>query len=251
MNEVFGLSFDIGTKPITEEELRKVCTLGRMENASSKMRIVDDNKLKYKIYTVGVDWGVSMVQSRTVMTVGGIKNDGTFDVVYTKIFRGFDHEAHIRQIADIANGLNAYCVCDSGPDPIRGIKLCELTSPTRSQLAAYRRSKVIQYYDQGDYDWRQNRWILHRSDVISLIIRQIKEGKIHFPAWEDVSDYMQDLLNVYIEVKDGLYGQEMFYTHNDNQPDDAMHSLVYAACSAYMAIGDVGLLGPSSSARED
>lgn len=250
MNEVFGLSFDIGTKPITEEELRKVCTLGRMEDSSGKMRIIEENKLKYKIYTVGVDWGVSMVQSRTVMTVGGIKNDGTFDVLYTKIFRGFDHEAHIRQIADIANGLNAYCVCDSGPDPIRGIKLCELTSPSRSQLAAYRRAKVIQYYDEGDYDWRQNRWILHRSDVISLIIRQIKAGKIHFPAWEDISDYMQDLLNIYIEVKDGLYGQEMFYTHNDNQPDDAMHSLVYAACSAYMAVGDVGLLGASSSARE-
>jgi hypothetical protein len=250
MNEVFGLTFDMGTKPITEEELRRVCVLGKMLDSNGKKLIQEEKRAVYKIYTVGVDWGVSMVQSRTVCTAGAMRNDGVFEIFYVKIFNGFDHEGHIRNISELANAYNAFCVADSGPDPIRGIKLCELTSPTRSQLATYRRSKVIQYFDMGDYDWRQNRWVLHRSDVISLVIRQIKAGKILFPNWEEVSDYMQDLLNVYVEVKDGMYGQEMFYNHNPNQPDDAMHSLVFAVCSAYMAAGDISLQGASSSARD-
>jgi hypothetical protein len=168
-----------------------------------------------------------------------------------KIFRGHDHEAHIRQIADIANMVGAFCVSDSGPDPIRGIKLCELTSPQRSQLAAYRRTKMIQHFEPGVYDWRQNRWVLHRSDVISLVMRQLKAGNILFPQWTDVNEYMQDILNIFIEVKDGLFGQELIYDHHPKQPDDAMHSLVFAACAAYMAVGDAGLLGPSSTAGED
>jgi hypothetical protein len=251
MNEVFGLTYDVGTKPITEEELRKICTLGSMGTGERNLPIMEAGRVKHKVYTIGVDWGVSMTASRTVCTVGAIRNDGVYEVIFVKIFSGFDHEAHIHTIARIANDLNAFCVADSGPDPIRGIKLCELTSPTRSQLATYRRSKVIQHYDEGQYDWRQNRWVLHRTDVISLIIRQLKAGKILFPNWEEVSDYMQDILNVYVEVRDGMFGQDMFYGHKDSQPDDAIHSLLFAVCAAYMAVGDISLQGASSSSREN
>lgn len=250
MNETFGLTYDIGSKPITREELVKLCVLGPqfVGNDESKLNILNKNKGKYVMYTMGVDWGVSMAQSRTVATLAAVTREGTIEILFAKIFRGFDHEAHIKSIADIANGVNAACISDSGPDPIRGIKLCELTKNNGSQLVAYRRTKMIQHFEAGKYDWRQNRWILHRSDVISLVIRQLKAGKILFPQWADVSDYMQDILNVFIEVRDGLYGQELFYDHHPKQPDDAMHSLVFAVCAAYMAIGDAGLIGPSSSA---
>jgi hypothetical protein len=253
MNETFGLTYDMGSKPITQEELVKLCTLGPQfeNNDETKLSILSKNKTKYKLYTMGVDWGVSMAQSRTVATLGAMRGDGVYEVFFSKIYRGHDHEAHIKDIARRANAVNAFCVTDSGPDPFRGIKLCELTSPQRSQMAAYRRSKVIQYFDAGAYDWRQNRWVLHRSDVISLVIRQLKTGKIVFPQWNDVSEYMQDILNVFIEVRDGLFGQELIYDHHPKQPDDALHSLVFAVCAAYMAVGDAGLIGPSSSAGPD
>jgi len=253
MNETFGLTYDIGSKPITREELVKLCVLGpQYENGDERiLSILNKNKGRYVTYTMGVDWGVSMAQSRTVATQAAVTKEGTIEIIFAKIYRGFDYEAHIRSIADIANGVNAACVSDSGPDPIRGIKLCELTNNNGSQLAAYRRTKMIQHFEAGTYDWRQNRWVLHRSDVISLVIRQLKAGKILFPQWSDMSDYMQDILNVFIEVRDGLYGQELFYDHHPKQPDDAMHSLVFAICAAYMAIGDAGLIGPSSSAGPD
>jgi hypothetical protein len=253
MNETFGLTYDIGSKPITQEELMKLCTLGPQfaDEEQKKLSILPKRRTKYALYTMGVDWGVSMAQSRTVATLGGMRSDGIYEVFFAKIYRGFDYEAHIKDMAAKANSVNAFCVSDSGPDPIRGIKLCELTGENRSQLAAYRRTKMIQHFEPGVYDWRQNRWVLHRSDVISLVIRQLKAGKIIFPQWNDVNEYMQDILNVFIEVKDGLYGQELFYDHHPKQPDDALHSLVFAVCAAYMAIGDASLVGPSSSARDD
>lgn len=253
MNETFGLTYDIGSKPVTQEELVRVCTLGpQYENGdTNRLSILNNNKGKYILYAMGVDWGVSMAQSRTVATLGGMRTDGVLEIIMAKIYRGFDHEAHIADIANHANGVNAFCISDSGPDPIRGIKLCELTNNKGSQLVSYRRTKMIQHFESGVYDWRQNRWVLHRSDVISLVIRQLKAGKILFPQWGDVSEYMQDLMNVFIEVRDGLYGQELIYDHHPKQPDDAMHSLVFAMCGAYMAIGDAGLIGPSSTYREE
>lgn len=253
MNETFGLAYDIGTKPITEEELRRICVLGPTysHGVEGDLAIQRAHKEGYVTYTMGVDWGVSMIQSRTVATLMAMRTDGIIEVIWTKVYTGFDHEAHIVDIARRANDYNAFCVADSGPDPIRGIKLCELTSPARSQLASYRRMKVIQQFDAGVYDWRQNRWALHRTDAISLVIRQLKAGKILFPQWTDVSDYMQDILNVFVEVRDGLYGQELIYDHHPKQPDDAMHSLLFGVCAAYMASGDAGLLGPSSTAGAD
>ena len=253
MNETLGLTYDIGSKPITREELLKVCVLGPQYDGDddSNLAILNRNKANYVLYAMGVDWGVSMAQSRTVATLAAVRRDGVVEIVMAKVYRGFDHEAHIQHIAMIANWVNAFCVSDSGPDPIRGIKLCELTNPNRSQLATYRRTKMIQHFEPGVYDWRQNRWVLHRSDVISLVIRELKAGKILFPQWSDVADYMQDLLNVFIEVRDGLYGQELFYDHHPKQPDDAMHSLVFAICAAYMGVGDAGLLGASSTGRDE
>lgn len=253
MNETFGLSYDTGSKPITQEELVRICTLGPQfspEN-SKKLPILDKNKHRYRVYSMGVDWGVSMAQSRTVATLGALREDGIFEVFFAKIYRGLDHEAHIKDIANMANGVGAPCISDAGPDPFRGIKLCELTSNRGSQLATYRRTKMIQHFEAGAYDWRQNRWVLHRSDVISLVIRQLKAGKILFPQWNDVAEYMQDILNIFIEVRDGMYGQELFYDHHPKQPDDAMHSLVFSVCGAYMTIGDAGLIGPSSTAGND
>ena len=253
MNETLGLSYDIGSKPITREELIKLCTLGpqHADGNENNLSIYNKNKGRYVASSMGVDWGVSMAQSRTVATLGAMRTDGIYEVFFCKVYRGLDHEAHIKHIAEMANAVNAVCVADSGPDAFRGIKLAELTSPSRTQLAAYRRTKMIQHYEVGAYDWRQSRWVLHRSDVISLVIRQLKAGKILFPQWEDVSEYMQDILNVFIEVKDGIFGQELIYGHHPKQPDDAMHSLVFSACMAYMIMGDAGLTGPSSTARDE
>jgi hypothetical protein len=58
---------------------------------------------------------------------------------------------------------------------------------------------------------------------------------------------MQDILNVFIEVKEGAIRQELFYRHGDDAPDDFLHALNFAVVQAFVWGGDPVLAGPSSS----
>lgn len=252
-NEVFGLAYDIGVKPITEEQLRQRCVLGPMiepaQLGTTQLAIYEKNKYKYRLFTCGVDWGVNMQTSRTTVCIGAMRDDLVYEVFYMKTYKTFDYEKHITEIAEIANKVHAFCASDSGPDPIRGIKLLQLTGSTRTQLVRYEHGKFIQHTDipKEAIDPVQNRWCLHRSDTISLTLRMIKEGRILFPRWEDAAEGLRDILSLDIEVKDGLYRQELFYRHDPDLPDDFVHALNFAFCQALVAIGDPLLQGPSSS----
>jgi hypothetical protein len=254
-NEVFGIAYDTGAKPITEEFLKtRCCVLGNLnKDENHPTDIWDRANGKYKVRTCGADWGVNMDTSRTTVCLGGLRDDNVFEVFFCKVYRDFDYEWQIKDIARRANAVDAFCASDSGPDPNRGIKLVQYTSPSRSQLVRYEHGKFIQRYEipSGSIDWRQNRWCLHRSDTMTFVFNLIKQGKILFPQWEDCSEEMQDILNIFIEVKEGNFGrQDLFYRHKPDQPDDFFHALNFAVCQAYMVIGDAVLSGPSSSAED-
>ena len=255
-NEVFGIAYDVGTKPITEEFLKnKACVLGNMYTSENHpTNVFERGRYKYKIFTCGADWGVNMDTSRTTACIGGLRDDGIYEVFFTKVYKDFDYDSQIRDIANRANNVMAFCASDSGPDPNRGIKLVQLTSPTRTQLVRYEAStKFIQKYDtpNGAIDWRQSRWVLHRSDTMTFTFNLLKEGRILFPQWEDCSEEMMDILNIYIDVREGVHGrQDLFYMHKPSKPDDFFHALNWAVCQAFVAAGDPVLNGPSSYSEE-
>lgn len=251
-NEVFGLAFDVGKKPITEEELRAVCRLGPMRGEGGKLLAYESGRKDYRFFTCGVDWGVNMTSSRTTVCLGAMRSDGVYEVFYLKTFHDFEYEQHIREIAEIANSVGAFCASDSGPDPMRGIALLKMTSPKRTQLVRYDHGKFIQHSDipKQAIDPSQNRWCLHRSDTLSLTFKMLKAGKILFPRWEDSAECLSDILNVEIEVKDGILRQDLFYRHSPDLPDDFIHALNFAYCQALMVLGDPLLTGPSTNAGD-
>jgi len=251
-NEALGLAYDVGTKPITEQELKRLCVLGPQMDEHNKLLIYEKNRGRYVKITTGVDWGVNMVTSRTSAVHGAIRNDGVYEVFYQKIYQGLDYNEHINDVAKYANMLQSIITCDSGPDPIRGHNLGLLTSPTRILLARYTDGKLIHNYEipTGAMDWRQNRFAIHKSDCISFVIRMLKGGKILFPDSNEMKEPMQDILNEFIEVKDTGLHQQLRYSHDPLKPDDFLMALTYAVCSAYIAMNDPMLMGPSSGAVE-
>lgn len=247
-NEVFGLSYDMGAKRITEEFLKnKCCILGKSAT------LMAEAKRKYRIITCGVDWGVNMHTSRTSVCMGGLNDKNEYHVFYAKIITSPDYEQTIKEIARIVNNYNAFCACDASPDPIRGIMLAKKTSPTRTQLVRYEYGKFVQRYEKppNAIDWSQCRWCLHRTDTMSFVFYLLEKNKILFPQWDEVSECMQDILNVRVEIRDSVVSkQHLFYTHKDNEPDDFFHALNFAVCQAYVAAGDRVLNGPSSSSED-
>lgn len=254
-NEVFGLAYDVGSKPITREELKALCVLGPTRNPDSKeLRILNNNRSKYVKYVTGVDWGVNMITSRTAVVHGAIRSDGIFEVFDARIYDTLNYEDHIRDIAETSNKVQSIICADGGPDPIRAHKVAELTSPTRILIARYGNGKLVQSYDmpKGAPDWKANRYVLHRSDCLSFTFRLLKGGKILFPHWPEMEKAMEDVLAEFIEVKDkpGVLNHEISYSHAPHRADDFLHALTFAVVTAYSAIGDPSLTGTSSTASE-
>lgn len=259
-NEVFGLAYDVGSKPITREQLQALCVLGptRKED-SSELAILGKNRNKYIQYITGVDWGVNQITSRTAVVHGAIRSDGIFEVFDARIFDTLNYEEHIKEIATTSNIVRSVCVADGGPDPIRAHKLAEYVGQDRILITRYGNGKLVTSYDMptGAPDWRANRYILHRSDCLSFTFRMLQGGKVLFPQWSEMERGMEDILAEFIEVKDsigkgraGAMNPELIYSHAPHKPDDFLHALTFALVAAYEAINDPSLMGPSSSATE-
>lgn len=248
-NEVFGIAYDVGSKPITQEELKNLCCLGRIRDDSSQLRILNENRHNYACTSTGVDWGVNMITSRTAVVHGGLRTDGRFEVFDAKIFNTLDYEKHIEEIAKTANATGSLVAADGGPDPIRSHKLGEQTAPDRMFIVRYGNGKLVQYFDMpnGASDWRANRYVMHRSDCLSFTFRLLKAGKILFPDWLDMETCLGDILNEFIETKEGAV-ESLLYSHAPNKPDDFLHALTFAVVTAYAWAGDTMLQGTSSSA---
>ena len=243
-NEVFGLAYDTGCKPITEEQLKKLSVIGDMDTAYQR------NKHKYLFVTCGVDWGVNMDTSRTAICLGGLREDGIYEVFFARILKDFDYEKHIVEIADLVNCMGAYCACDSGPDVARGKKLADMTSWQKTQLVRYEDGLLIQQYKTPANSMHpsQNRWCLHRSDTMTFTFDMLKKEKVLFCNWEQISECLGDILNVFIEVKEGVLRQELVYRHPATKPDDFFHALNFALCQAHLLAGNPMLSAPSSTA---
>jgi hypothetical protein len=242
-NEVFGLAYDTGKKPITEEKLKSLSILGSQDSIFQK------NRSRYMSITCGVDWGVNLETSRTSVCIGGLRDDGVYEVFFLKIFKEYDYMWQIRNIAQHVMLYGAFCACDSGPDPIRGVLLAQQTSLDKTQLVRYTADKFIQHYDKyaNAIDVTQNRWCLHRSDTLTFTYNLLNDSKILFPRWEESSECLSDILNVYIELREGTLRREILYRHSPDKPDDFMHALNFAVVQAHTACGNPLLFRSSSS----
>lgn len=246
-NEVFGLAYDTGTKPVSLEQLQRLTTLGDMAGCYRR------GSNYYTTITAGIDWGVNMQTSRTAVCIGGLREDGVYEVFLARIYDDPDYENHIREIARLVNDLEAFCACDAGPDPIRGRKLGDLTSWLRTQLVRYEDGQLIQRYvmPANSLGPAQNRWCLHRSDTLSFVLDLVRKEKILFPRWEDSGPALSDLLNVFIEVKDLAVRQHVVYRHPAKRPDDFLHALNFAVCQAHVRAGNPLLHSQSSTAGHE
>ena len=250
-NEVFGLAYDVGSKPITLEELKELCLLGPVYDENNDLAIYRRRRLNYVVTATGADWGVNAMTSRTTGLCGGIRNDGCIEIWWSKIFHTTDYKEHIRQIAGVANTAQSYVACDAGPDPIRGYDLTELTNVNRCQLVQYVNQRMVHNYKPSPSGkWQDARLQLHRSDCFSLVMRLLKHKQILFPQYDNVEEGFQDILNVFIETTESNGNQHLIYSHLDDEPDDFAHALVYVVVQLLVATNDRRIQGTSSTAMD-
>jgi len=156
-------------------------------------------------------------------------------------------------MSDIINSLRCLVVCDSGPDPARGIELINLCGGgTVGQMIRYEAGKYIQRYETPPHasDWTQGRWVLHRSDAMNFTFKQLKEGRILFPRWEDIGYCLTDACNIFIEVKELALRQEIYFRRIPQKADDFFHCITWATMALNVAVGNPNILHTSSFAHD-
>lgn len=220
-NEVLGLSFDSGMRPLTKAQLQVCCNGGPMTRESlEKYR-----KFSYTnpIYA-GIDWGFGEA-GYTILTLATYV-DNKFTVFYIHRFVGADLESEI-QMNKIIQILNYFNVRLIGMDYGAGHTQFDTLVRKYGKHKVHRFSYHARLNKKMVWDKKRVLWKLHRTDVMSDLFNTIKRAtQITFPRWEDFGDpYGQDILNIFSFYNESIHCIQ--YDHSPMRPDDSFHSILY------------------------
>lgn len=220
-NEVLGLSYDSGLRPLNMGQIQECCNplVTMHPDVLEKTR----KKLLGSQVFAGVDWGTGE-NSYTVVTLGAYYGK-KFRIFWIHRFMGEDTDPQ-RQIKKLVQIFRAFNVRVIGSDYGGGFAsnnvLAREFGQTRLQKFQYQakvRKKVFM-------NPSLQRWLVHRTEVMSDVFAAIKRKQIEFPRWEEFREpFAQDMLNIFSEYNETL--RMIQYQHRPDRPDDAFHAVLY------------------------
>lgn len=227
-NEVLGISYDSGDKPVTREDMKNACMPGEkllnLDAPGARAPAMFRNGFVF----CGVDWGLGD-PSKTIFSAARYV-EGIFEVFFLKEFtrRELDPEESIAEVLRLANALNANFI---GLDWGLGHGM---NSRIRKAFG-YNKTFVYSHTNQRDklkYDSSALTYITNRTAVMADVFYLIKEGTLKFRcSWDELRDrgFAGDFLNVFKETN--VHGN-LKYDHPRGTTDDTVHSILYAFLSS-------------------
>jgi len=242
-NEVLGLSYDSGMRPLTMAQVQACCR--------SDITMHPDTLEKYKEKAVdnpvfaGLDWGTGE-NTYTVLTLGTYVNM-KFRVIYMHRFTGveLDPQLQLRTLDEILNDFRVLIIgADYGGGFDRNDHLTRKFGPNRLakfQYMARAKRKV-------EFDAKLRRYKVFRTEVMSDIFNAIKRSNVfEFPRWEEFKQpFAQDMCNIHSEYNETL--RMIQYDHGPDRPDDSFHSLLYCFLASCIKFPRPDIIAPL---RED
>ena len=220
-NEVLGLPYDSGVKPITEAQLRACCTQGNI------MDPPDLQKITFPIFA-GIDWGTGGASgeenpSYTVLSLGAFFQPTVFTIFYMKRFMG--QEADLLQITTLIGQIfrryNMTFTCsDWGFGAALNLQLRHAWGLNKIAEVQYVSQNVPIKYEQSNF-----RYKVDRTSIMTEFFDLLKQQKIQFFDWSDFKTFGMDFLNIDAEYNDKTL--KMSYNHRPDRPDDSFHAAIY------------------------
>lgn len=237
-NEVLGISYDSGLRPLTRAQVR-ACS-----NVDVHMSI--EELAKYKAIGAGspvfcgIDWGTGE-NTYTVISFGTYVNS-KFRIFYVHRFQGeeVDPEIQLARIIELISYFNTRLIgADYGGGHYPNDRLTRKFGPKRVHK--------YQYLPKGKRKvfWNPNfrRWQIVRTEVMSDVFNAIKRRQIEFPNWEEFEDpFANDMLNIYSEYNNKL--RTLQYDHKLDRPDDTFHSVLYCFLASMLLIPRPDVVAP-------
>lgn len=222
-NEVMGLSFDSGTRPLTRQDVIDNCRPEVVMTQECLNSIRSGLGSASPVY-MGVDWsGGSSEHSYTVVTLGAYMND-RFQIFYIHRFEGAETEpAH--QLEIIEKLIRYWNVSLIGVDYGGGF------FPNDHLQRKFGKEKIVKYqYSQPamKVKWAPelSHYLVHRTEVMSDIFSAIKRRNVlAFPAWEYFQEpFGNDMLNIFSEYNEQQ--RQIQYKKAPDMTDDSFHSIL-------------------------
>lgn len=233
MNEIFGVSWDSGKKPLSREELIRLCHPGitSLERLAPKEVLADP---AWDVF-MGIDWGEGTGDGAfTVVSMGYVNHvpevGSVLQVFFMRRYMGV--EADPRYLWDEISYLMEanhvdICFCDAGFGwgMIDGVRERIRDGMRRFIPMRYTNQSAIMSWDptSNQFQCNKTRWM-------AKIFNQLKNRRVVLPSWEIMDGpprldggFAQDILTIYADRSPKL--RQMQYNHTD--PDDAFHSLLY------------------------
>ncbi|MHC4817190.1 MAG: phage terminase large subunit family protein, partial [Planctomycetota bacterium] len=225
-NEVLGLSYDSGVRPLTQGDVK--------DNCNPKLSMVHYERVAelYKGSTpifMGIDWGTGENTYTVIVLAAYLPFDEEkFTVFYAHRCEGPESEPKLQLelIRKLVAQFNvAYIGADYGGGHWPNDEL--LRDFGADRLKKYQwvgRVKKKISYEPG---LTVPRYVCHRTEIMSDIFNAIKRRNVfRFPRWKEWNDpYGQDMLNIFSEYNKQLLMN--VYKHAHGMPDDTFHALTF------------------------
>lgn len=236
-NEVLGLSYDLGQKPLTEAEVRACCDLKHPTTRQACGNITTPEPwIKTFPCFAGIDWGtgVGEVAAYTILTIGAFLHPNRFSIFFCKRFEGPEANLALqpRLISQICSQYNVQLIgSDWGFGAAQNAILRETWGVQRVMEFQY----VSQQRRPIKYDKETFRYIVARTQVMTEFFRRIQKKEFAFFNWDEFEVFGRDVLNINVEYNDAR--QLITYSHAPDKPDDVAHSIIYADLAAGFYFG--------------
>lgn len=221
-NEVLGLSYDSGTRPLTRQDVMDNCDSRLLLTPDYQSRIKSTLGDVYQVYA-GIDWGTGE-NTYTVLTLGSYMGDGKFTIFYVHRFEGRDSEPQV-QIEEISRLISEWKIQLIGADYGGGF----WPNDELTRRFGWQRIVKFQYAQTSQkVHWQKDlhRFLVHRTEVMSDVFNAIKRRDVfRFPNWEQFqTPFGNDMLNIFSEYSEQL--RQNVYKKSPNATDDTFHAVL-------------------------
>jgi hypothetical protein len=240
-NEVLGLSYDSGTRPLTQQDL--------IDNCNPKLPMIPDRLREVRATLggvspifAGIDWGTGE-GSYTVLSLGAYL-DGKFQIFYIHRFEGQEIEPPV-QLEIVAELFKAWGIEAAGVDYGGGFDRNDWLTRKFGQNRIWK----YQYSQPGQkvkWEDKLKRFLVHRTEVMSDVFNAIKRRDvIRFPAWDHFQEpFGKDCLSIFSEYNEQT--RQIEYKHAPDHTDDSFHSMLLCFLVSMLRIPRLDVLNPSA-----
>lgn len=242
-NEVLGLSYDSGTRPLTRQDV--------LDNCDPRLRLDPEYQeylLKYlgaalPVYA-GIDWGTGE-NTYTVLSLGAYMGDSRFTIFYVHRFEGRESEPQV-QIDEISRLVHKFRIqligCDYGGGFWPNDELTRRFGFGRVPRYQYSMPQTKVVWQDG-----LKRFLVHRTEVMSDIFNAIKRRNVfRFPNWDQFQiPFASDMLNIFSEYNEQL--RQNVYKKSPNNTDDTFHSILLCFLASMIKNPRPDVISPMAS----